>query len=207
MELSDEQREFREEELKWLNSSIAADVSSSSCVVHGSISPLGANQQIAGPVQVVALSKDDNAGIRRLLNECPVINRILVAAGGDDSTTAVVGEITAYELWLAGVRAIVTDGLVRDSTALLRSALQIWSRGTTPMASRKEGSILSESTVVLGGVVVQTGDYIIADNDGIVVWKETEKTALLNEAWRRARDDEKRLREVMDSGGKSRGIC
>src|SRR4051812_50155835 len=76
---------------------------------------------------------------------------VLVVAGATESTTAILGDLVAAELLRAGVVAVVTDGLIRDSRAVADAGLPVWARGTTPVASRKDGVGRVGGDVVIGG--------------------------------------------------------
>jgi 4-hydroxy-4-methyl-2-oxoglutarate aldolase len=82
----------------------------------------------------------------------------------------VLGDLVARELLRAGVVAVVTDGLIRDSRAVAELGLPVWARGVTPVASRKDGVGGVGGRVVIGGVPVEDGDLVVADADGVVVW-------------------------------------
>jgi regulator of RNase E activity RraA len=95
---------------------------------------------------------------------------VLVVAGAGESRTAVLGDLVAADLLAAGVAAVVTDGLIRDSRAVAELGLPVWARGVTPVASRKDGVGNVGGSVVIGGVPVSDGDVVVADADGVVVW-------------------------------------
>jgi regulator of RNase E activity RraA len=117
---------------------------------------------------------------------------ILVVAGGSESRTAILGDLVARELLAAGVVAVVTDGLIRDSRAVAELGLAVWGRGVTPVASRKDAPGHVGGSVTIGGVVVSDGDLVVADADGVVAWPAAAVEDLLALAdAKRAADDER----------------
>jgi regulator of RNase E activity RraA len=117
---------------------------------------------------------------------------VLVVAGASESTTAILGDLVAAELLRAGVAAVVTDGLIRDSRAVAAAGLPVWARGTTPVASRKDGVGRVGGDVVIGGVPVADGDLVVADADGVVVWPSGDVDDFLTRADEKRLADEKR---------------
>jgi 4-hydroxy-4-methyl-2-oxoglutarate aldolase len=120
---------------------------------------------------------------------------VLIVAGAGESRTAVLGDLIAADLLRVGVAAVVTDGLIRDSRAVTSLGLPVWARGTTPVASRKDGLGQVGGDIVIGGVPVADGDLVVADADGVVVWP----AALVSSYVERA--DEKRRADAARTTG------
>jgi regulator of RNase E activity RraA len=117
---------------------------------------------------------------------------VLVVAGAAESRTAVLGDLVARELLAAGVAGVVTDGLIRDSRDVAALGLPVWARGTTPVASRKDGLGSVGGSLVVGGVPVADGDLVVADADGVVVWPAADAAGFLDKADAKRRADEER---------------
>jgi regulator of RNase E activity RraA len=80
-----------------------------------------------------------------------------------------MGELSAETLKNKGVRGCVADGFVRDVDFLLKIGFQSWCRGFTPRDI--VGYWLPAATDVeirIGDVVIQPGDYMIGDRDGLI---------------------------------------
>jgi len=67
------------------------------------------------------------------------------------------------------IAGLVTDGAVRDSDALIALDFPVFSAGLEIRGTIKKETISVGEPVVLGGVTIRAGDYIVADTDGIVV--------------------------------------
>ena len=63
----------------------------------------------------------------------------------------------------------VTDGLVRDYTGVVEVGLPVWCNGMTPATPHMSGPGRVGFPVQLGGQEVESGDMIVADQDGVVV--------------------------------------
>ena len=94
---------------------------------------------------------------------------VIVSASDGFLSTAVVGDILTLLAKNAGVRAIVLDGMARDSEGIVEVGLPVFSRGITPNSCVKSGPGRVGHAVVAGGVAVEPGDVIVGDRDGVVV--------------------------------------
>ena len=177
----------------WLTSTLASDASGGSGVMGLDIRPLRLGRAVALRATTVQIASGDNLGIQAALNEGPRGGALLVAAGSAQGTRAVMGDIVALGLARAGFQAVVTDGLVRDSREIAELELAVWCRGSCPVASTKEGPGGYAERVICGGVEVRSGDVVIADDDGVVVWPADRVGDYRAAAEARLRSDRERL--------------
>jgi regulator of RNase E activity RraA len=190
-----------EPDLDWLTSSLASDACGGRGVFAAAIRPLVAGQRIAGRVSTATVSEDDNLFIRRATKLGPTDGTILVAGGAALSHSSCMGGLVAAALVKAGFVAVVTDGLVRDMVELAEMPLQVWCRGTTPRAGAKNGPGSNGLPTGCAGVLVSPGDFVVADDDGVVVWPANDVTDLLAAAREKARRDEEAERRIESGGG------
>lgn len=94
---------------------------------------------------------------------------ILVAATDGFTGTAVTGDLLLGMAKNRGMAGLVTDGLARDIAGILAVGLPLFCAGLTPNSPVRNGPGTVGLPVVLGGVTVEAGDIIVADNDGVVV--------------------------------------
>jgi regulator of RNase E activity RraA len=178
-----------------MSSTLASDGAGGAGALPHWVRALSPDSTVAGPAVVVSVGRDDNTPMRDVPTHVAAPGTVLVVAGADESRTAVLGDLVAAELIRAGVVAVVTDGLIRDSRAVAALGLPVWARGTTPVASRKDGVGAVGGAVVIGGVDVRDGDVVIADADGVVVWPAEQVDAFLVRA-----DDKRRADEARAAG-------
>jgi len=82
----------------------------------------------------------------------------------------IFGDILCARMAVRKVRALVTDGVVRDLAGVERTGLPVWARGTAAPASIAGLTFVGwNEPVACGGVAVFAGDVIVADPDGAVV--------------------------------------
>lgn len=178
----------------WIDASMAADVAGETHVLSAGITPLRDGQRVAGTVLTAATRRDDNRLVRELIAAGHVADHpILLIAGARDSRTALVGDMTAAELADLGFAGLVTDGLVRKSERIAATALQVWARGRTVLSGTKEYKGSVGSPVSIAGVEVATGDVLVADGDGIVIWPAVRVEDYLASAIERHEKDAARL--------------
>ena len=83
--------------------------------------------------------------------------------------TALWGELTTLAALRKGLAGVVIDGAVRDIAAIRRSLLPVFARAVVPNAGGAEYLGELNVTVQCGGQVVRPGDWVIGDDDGVVV--------------------------------------
>jgi regulator of RNase E activity RraA len=101
-----------------------------------------------------------------------------------------------------GVSGVIIDGASRDVDEANGLGLPLFARGAVPLTAR--GRIIEESTneqIEIGGVTVRPGDYVIADNSGIVVVPADRAEEVIPEAESIVARETAMARDVMD--GKS----
>ena len=127
----------------------------------------GGHARFAGEVSTVQCL-DDNSLVRAALAE-PGRGRVLVVDGGGSLRRALVGGNLAVAAASNGWAGIVVDGCVRDAAELREANIPIRALALLPMRTDKRGEGQSGEPVQIQGVWVRTGDWLYADEDGIVV--------------------------------------
>ena len=127
----------------------------------------GGLRAFAGRVSTVKCF-EDNALVKAALDE-PGEGRVLVVDGGGSLRRALVGGNLATAAVTNGWAGLVVDGCVRDLAELAVAELGIRALGLMPMPTIKRGEGQRDVVVQLRGVMVRPGDWLYADDDGIVV--------------------------------------
>ncbi len=105
-----------------------------------------------------------------VIDEAPAGSVIVIGCGGD-ANTAVWGELMNAGATARGHEGVVLDGGTRD-VELIRNQTDfpVYARSVVPSSSIGRLMTLARDVAVeVGGVVVNPGDYIVGDEDGIVV--------------------------------------
>jgi len=127
-----------------------------------------ATGRCVGPALTVLTREGDNLAIHRALDDArPGDVLVINALGG--TTRAVFGDLLAEICLAAGIAGVIIDGLTRDRAAIKDLGLPVWARGVSPAGPAKNGPGAVAAPVACGGVVVNPGDLITADDDGVAV--------------------------------------
>ncbi len=95
---------------------------------------------------------------------------ILVMEARGDKTCGTVGDIMALRAQVNGAAAVITDGGVRDITAVAELDMPTYFANPHPaVLGRKHIPWDIDATIACGGATVQPGDIIVADADGVLV--------------------------------------
>lgn len=82
---------------------------------------------------------------------------------------SVAGDVLLGMAKNQGICALVTDGLVRDIDGLNAVGIPVFARGLSPNSPHKDGPGKIGVPIYVGGVMVNAGDVVIGDKDGVVV--------------------------------------
>ncbi len=114
--------------------------------------------------------KDDNVLVRQLL-ETPGEGRVLVVDGEGSTWCALLGDQVAQIASDNGWSGIIINGGVRDITDVGKIAIGVKALFSVPRRSKKEGVGRQNVPLSFAGVTFLPGDYIYADEDGILIAK------------------------------------
>ncbi|MBF9023510.1 RraA family protein [Rhodobacterales bacterium FZCC0069] len=151
---------------------IFADVQYRTGVMDSAIKP-AFRAKITGQAVTVQLSKGDLVDPLRALEMGRPGDVIVVDAGGD-LQTSVCGGLMGGLAKNRGIRGMIVDGTGRDTDELEDINWPIWTRAITPrgthtMFSERKEELSINVPIACGGVVVNPGDFIVADLMGVVV--------------------------------------
>jgi regulator of ribonuclease activity A len=131
---------------------------------------LGGPDAFYGPVRTVKCF-EDNSRVKEAVGE-PGDGAVLVVDGGGSLRCALLGDMLAAKAADNGWAGIVVYGCVRDVDVLNDTALGVQAIGTHPRRSEKRGEGQRDVTVTFAGVTIAPGQWLYADNNGIVVASE-----------------------------------
>jgi 4-hydroxy-4-methyl-2-oxoglutarate aldolase len=151
---------------------VFADVQYRTGVMDSGIKP-AFRAKVCGQALTVQLSKGDLVDPLKALEMGQPGDVIVVDAGGD-LDTSVCGGLMGGLARNRGIRAMIVDGAGRDTDELQDIGWPIWTRAITPrgthtMFSGRKEELSINVPIACGGVVVNPGDFIVADLMGVVV--------------------------------------
>jgi len=127
----------------------------------------GARTQFHGTVATVQCH-EDNTSVREAVHSAGH-GRVLVVDGGGSLRRALLGGNLAAAAEKNGWAGVVIDGAVRDLEEMRRCQIGIRALGLMPMATDKRYPGLSNVSIHVAGVWVHPGEWLVADEDGIIV--------------------------------------
>ena len=151
---------------------IFADVQYRTGVMDSAVKP-AFRSKVTGQAVTVQLSKGDLVDPLKALEMGQQGDVIVVDAGGD-LNTSVCGGLMGGLAQNRGIRGMIVDGAGGDTDELEEIDWPIWTRAITPrgthtMFSERREELSINVPIACGGVVVNPGDFIVADLMGVVV--------------------------------------
>lgn len=126
------------------------------------------DKPLLGPAFTVKTRVADNLMLHKALELAQPGDVIIVDAQGD-LANSITGEIMMTQAAVNGLAGVVIDGAIRDSEAMKDLDMAVFAAGVTPKGPYKDGPGEINVPVTCGGVVVNPGDIVVGDADGIVI--------------------------------------
>lgn len=114
---------------------------------------------------------EDNSLVKQLVNT-PGNGRVIVVDGGASMRRALLGDMLAEAAVKNGWSGLVINGCIRDVQVINTLAIGVKALGTHPMKTDKRGEGQQDIQVAFGGVKIDSGNYIYADENGVIVANE-----------------------------------
>lgn len=130
----------------------------------------GGRKVFEGPITTVKVF-EDNSLVREALGEAGQ-GRVLVVDGGGSMRCALLGDQLAELGHKNGWAGVVVYGCIRDAADIAQIDLGVKALNTHPLKSVKKGVGDRDVPVTFAGMTLRPGDYLYADEDGIVVAEE-----------------------------------
>jgi regulator of RNase E activity RraA len=153
-------------------------------------------RKLVGTAFTVKTRPGDNLPIYHAL---PLLQpgHVLVIDGGGDTHNALVGDLILTYLLQRGCVGLVVDGVVRDTAAFLEADFPCYARGTSHRGPYKNGPGALNVPVAIAGQVVNPGDIVVGDEDGVVTFPPSGAQRLLEAARRSAAKEEAIRAEIL----------
>jgi 4-hydroxy-4-methyl-2-oxoglutarate aldolase len=140
--------------------------------------PIATGKRIVGSAITVELPMGDNLMLYKALDLAQPGDVLVVNTNGNDGK-AIWGELMTKSAMALRLGGLVVDGLIRDGNANRLLDFPIFCRGTSPVSVEKNGPGFVNGEITCGGVVVRPGDVIVGDDDGVVVVKKENLSAVI----------------------------
>jgi RraA family protein len=158
--------------------------------------PMHAGGVLAGPALTVKTRPGDNLMIHKAI-DIAAPGDIIIVDGGGDLTNALIGELMLAHAQKRGVGGFVINGAIRDAAAIRAGSLPVFAAGVTHRGPYKDGPGEINLPIAIAGMVVEAGDLILGDDDGVLAVPFAEVETVLAAAKAKQAAEEKQMAAIL----------
>ena len=151
-----------------VSTSFLVDAQNGTGALKHPIKPLDNQMAFAGTVITVHVEPRDMLAVQPGIALAQPGDVLLIETAGYDNA-AVIGDNVAIMAKNKGLKAIVTDGMVRDVEGILAAGIPVFCAGVSPNSPYSLGPGSVGLPVAINGVPIESGDLLVGDRDGVVV--------------------------------------
>lgn len=174
---------------------ILADVAGRRGAANGRIRALKPGMKLAGPALTVEVRPGDNLMIHAAI-QLARPGDVIVIDGKGDLNSALMGTLMLSACKKLGIAGVVIDGAARDSAEIEGMGFPVFCVGTCPNGPTKNVAGRIGHRVSVGEVSVQAGDFVLADDDGVVFVEREQLAGLIQLAHAKVADESRRLESI-----------
>lgn len=179
-----------------LGTSTLYEASGLPCSVDPAIRAVWHGAAIAAPAYPLQCSPGDNLAIHLAVERAPRGSVLVV--GTSDFVAGYWGEVLTVAAEATGIVGLVIDGGVRDIAALARRRFPVFSRGISVRGTVKSSVASVGKPFLFAGAPVAAGDFVVADDDGVVVLPAAELSRVLTAGEARAAKEADFMKRLAD---------
>ena len=170
-----------------------------------SLKPIDRSMSFCGPAVTVVCAPRDNLMLQVAIHYAQR-GDVLVVSAGEFGEAGTFGDVLGTAMHSKGLAALVTDSGVRDTADLIDLGLPVFSRSVCIKGTVKETLGPINHPIVFGGELVEPGDIVKGDADGVVLVKAADAGWVI-EACAEREASEVELRELYRAGGTTIELC
>ena len=165
--------------------------------MNAAIRAVDTHMSMAGTAVTVATGNGDNLPIHLATYAAPTEGYVMVIDGQAWSECAYIGDLVVGAADAVGYQGIVLDGYSRDLLGTIEKQFPIYSRGIMAAGPIKNDPGQINSAITCGGVVVQAGDLVVGDADGVCVIPREQILSVIEAAEKKLAYEEERLATII----------
>jgi regulator of RNase E activity RraA len=159
--------------------------------------PMHKDGVLAGPAFTVLARPGDNLMLHKAIDTAAP-GDVIVVDGGGDLTNSLFGEMMLMQAMKRGIAGLVINGAVRDRDAFLEHNLPVFAAGVSHRGPYKDGPGEIGFPISLYGMVINPGDLILGDCDGVLCVPKEEAATVLEAARAKKAAEEKQMAAIAD---------
>ncbi|KIZ51769.1 hypothetical protein UM91_06820 [Pseudomonas oryzihabitans] len=159
--------------------------------------PMHRQGVLAGPALTVKARPGDNLMLHYALDIAEPGDVIVVDAGGD-LTNALIGEMMVAYAVKRGVAGIVINGAIRDAANIGAGDFPLFAAGISHRGPYKDGPGEINVPIAIDGMVIEPGDLIIGDDDGLLCVPYDQVAEVYDRATAKHAAEEKQMRQIAE---------
>lgn len=183
------------DQFRKLGSATVHEASGKKGYVDCAVKPITKGVRICGPAFTVQCHPKDNLMLHKALERAQP-GDIIVATVGGYYEAGYWGGLMSTSAVARKLGGLAIDGCIRDSEEMIRMKFPIFCRGACILGTTKTGLGLINHPTLFGGVLVNPGDLILGDDDGMVVVDRTECKAILTKSIERTETEKKKSAQL-----------
>ena len=152
---------------------------------------------MTGPAVTCEVAPGDNWMIHVAVEVCQP-GDVLVVAPTSPCEDGYFGELLATSLVARGVKGLIIDAGIRDIAELTTMKFPAWSKAVCAQGTVKETIANVNMPMVCGGQLINPGDLIVADDDGVVVVRRKDAKDVLEKSVAREEKEAKSRKRYID---------
>lgn len=167
--------------------------------IHEDIRPFNKGK-LLGTAFTVKVPSGDNLMFHAAMDLAKPGDVIIIDAGGD-TRRSIFGELMVTYCRKRKLSGIVVDGSLRDVDAISKlTDFPVYARGVTPDGPYKNGPGEINTPIVCGGRLVNPGDIVIGDEDGVIFVRPSDAPELLEKVRKLHENEAKIISTIKKSG-------
>jgi len=159
------------------------------------LKPLAKGMKICGPAFTVQCVPGDNLMLHKAL-QLAQQGDVLVASMGDRAFYGYFGSLMGTAAVTSKLAGLAIDGCIRDADELIEMKFPVFCRGTCIRGTTKTGLGLINYPLNFGGTVINPGDLVLGDDDGMVVVRRQDFEEVLLKSQERVANEEKKAEQL-----------
>lgn len=153
---------------------------------------------LAGPALTVKARPGDNLMIHKALHLAQP-GDVIVVDGGGDLTNALIGELMVATAAKRGLGGIVLNGAIRDVDAIQAGSFPVYAAGVTHRGPYKDGPGEINVPIAISGMVINPGDLVLGDADGLLCIPIDSAEQILDAALNKSAAEKVTIKEIEEN--------